>query len=199
MDKIGYSFKRILLILLLCFLAVFGLAGIAVYAIYCRYRGLIWLRNQFIGFWLSALLFFFSIQSLYVLLKDSKHIKNAFLFITDLIYFILIAIGSLMLTICYGFAMRVDSFVFGIVIMLVNILSVCILCVRRYKEVKKEKHKKIYEATTDEMEPLDQKFPKCTCFRIFLKILNAILKFLFFILLAFLIAGSFVIGAGSLK
>jgi hypothetical protein len=80
-------------------------------------------------------------------------------------------------------------------------LSIIILCARRHKEAKKEKYKQRYNATTDmdEIESLEKKPVKCKCFRIFLKIVNVILKLIFLILLAFLIAGSFVIGAGSLK
>lgn len=145
------SVIKIILVISGCLLTLVGFAGIALYTTYVILPGPIYLRNNFIGLWLSILLTFFSLEFIYCVTKAESRVKSFASIITNVIYYILVALGAAFVAFCYGLVWRVDSLAFAITIFLLAFSSIAVLLLRRANignRLKPAKSKG-YKATTE--------------------------------------------------
>ena len=170
------------------------------YGAFVKYPGPIWKRNNFIGIWLSVVLLFYSLQTIY-LLKKQPYKRKSFV-IVNVFYFCLVILFTLILTVFYGLRMRMDSIVFGILIFLVNSLSLVVLITKQ----KIKSNNKYILATSETSVSLASpiKFNHASgsyvkCFKIFLKVINGIFKLAFLVVMGFLAAGAVVLSIGTIK
>ena len=122
---------KVILIIVGVLLTLAGLAGIGLYATYTVLPGPIYLRNNFIGVWLSLLVTFFSLEFIYCVVKAEWRVNSAVSHVFNISYYILVALGGAFIAFAYGLVWRLDSIVIGGVIALLALLSVVVLVVRR--------------------------------------------------------------------
>lgn len=165
------------------------------------------IRNQFISFWLNLIGVFHSLQTIFILKKPRRFITNNF-FYFDVTYFTLCSIASLLLIIFYAFAstMKIDEILFSCLLLIITLLNSFLLVFLRqnYKNRLQEagKEKENYQLKENKEPPnffegllVDDKE---TCGSKCLRIFNMVFKFLFLIILGFLVAGAWTIGTGYL-
>lgn len=170
MNKIEKS-MRIFIFFSLIDLTV-GSLGMLLYGIFTATYGPIWVRNQYIGLWLLTILFFYSIQSLYLeLRKWSTKIG----FFIDAVYFIISVILTLILAIFYCIPPRIDGLIWSFYIFAVNLTNVSIIVLKRHhlKNLKKK----------------DTKGLKYSL-KLIVKILNFFLRIIFICFICLLINGA---------
>ena len=156
--------------------------GILVYGILTKTYGPIWVRNQYFGLWLTSVLAFYAIQSLYVELKRWQN--KAFFFI-DVGFFIISVILQLLMTIFYGLAHKIDAIIWSIYLFAVNVTNLYILFARRGSIKSKSQRNEESKA-------------KSVIFSI-IRIANIFLMVLFIIVQCLLLNGAITHGAGRLK
>lgn len=122
---------KVILIIVGVLLTLAGLAGIGLYATYTVLPGPIYLRNNFIGVWLSLLVTFFSLEFIYCVVKAEWRVNSVVSHVFNVSYYMLVALGGAFIALAYGLVWRLDSIVIGGVIALLALLSVVVLVVRR--------------------------------------------------------------------
>lgn len=149
-----------------------GSLGMLLYGIFTATYGPVWVRNQYIGLWLLTILFFYSIQSLYLELRTWSTVIGFFL---DAIYFAISVIITLILAIFYCIPPRIDGLIWSFYIFAVNLTNVSIIVLKRHhlKNIKKTDVK-------------DVKY----FLMLIAKILNFILRLFFIIVICLLINGA---------
>lgn len=174
-----------------------GAMGMLLYGIFTHIYGPVWVRNQYIGLWLTTLVTFISVQSLYIEVKSWT--KYSY-FILDLVFFgTQIIVNSLML-IFYSMAVKIDASIWSAYLFSVNLTNLFILFSRR-KNVKTQKQENQFAEDSSLTQPLNQnkeiahKTIKEKLI-IVVKILNGFLKVVFFIISCFLVIGACIDGTG---
>ena len=173
-----------------------GLVGTIVYAVLTATDGPIWVRNQFIGMWLLLLITLTSIQSVYTELKCAPQVDHVFFI--DLAYYVITVVLSLLMSIFFGIAHKIDATIWSVYICAVNITNCYVL----YLKTKQTNTQEEVEEENVDVELLDRKkaIKKKKSIAIFLIYTgNILIKAYGLLLLCFLLSGSIVIGAGKLK
>jgi hypothetical protein len=174
--------------------------GVLVYGILTKTYGPIWVRNQYFGLWLTSVLAFYAIQSLYV---EVKKWQNKTYFYIDLGFFIASVILQLLLTIFYGLAHKIDAIIWSIYLFAVNLTNLYILFARRSNiksstdaDQEPETVSKMIDHPTSRTNE-DSKV-KSVIFNI-IRISNIVLMVLFIIFQCLLVNGAIIHGAGRIK
>jgi len=140
--KIGY---------LLCIL--FGLAGILgmiIHGSYSEYGGPVYIKNEFFSIWLAAILFFLSLQSVYISFENKIYPISYHVYIADYVYYPLMSIGGLFIAICYGIGGKYDVTSWSVLVCVLSVFNV--LLIHGYDKDDKEASlgsKKVYPETTE--------------------------------------------------
>jgi pimeloyl-ACP methyl ester carboxylesterase len=164
-----------------CVTGLAGLLGMIIHGAYTYTGGPTWIRNQYIGLWLTTLLLFFSLQSLYSTFKNPTNIRHQKTFTIELIYASTCILLCFIMTICYGLANKADATIWSLILLAVNLIINYIIITRfKTSTVATEKNKK-------------------NCILKALPVLNWILKCLFLLFLCLLTSGSIQIGGLTLK
>ena len=107
---------RIFLLLSLLDLVV-GAVSMIIYGILTVTYGVTWIRNQYFGLWLTSLIFFHAIQSVYI---EIKKWPKMLYYINDLIFTVISIILSLLMCIFYGLGHKIDVTIWSIYIIVIN-------------------------------------------------------------------------------
>ncbi|CAF0715670.1 unnamed protein product [Brachionus calyciflorus] len=150
-----------------------GALGMLLYGIFTSTYGPIWIRNQYIGLWLLTILFFYSIQSIYLELRTWP---NKITYFLDVAFFSITVILTLILSIFYCISVRIDGIVWGFYIFAVNLTNVSILFLKRH-------HLKYKNPKTPIKKPLFILIQT-------IKVLNFILRLIFLVVICFMINGA---------
>lgn len=129
---------QVILILIGSLVAVIGLAGICIFTSYTIIPGPIYLRNNFIGLWLSIIIVFLALEFIYSLAKSDLRIISLFFTIFNMIYYILVGLAGFFLAIAYGLVWRADTFGMGLTIMFIAASSAAVIIIRRKKIIEKK-------------------------------------------------------------
>lgn len=200
-----YSLPFLLIAILF---AIFGAVTTILYLVFGLTFGPTKIRNQYIGLWISALILYFSLQTIYLTLKRLRFIINNFFYL-DLIYFTLTSIGGLLLLIFFAFSrQKIDAIVLSSLLFVINVCNVLLLIVRR------KAYNDEYERATNESiqmrptvhldkEPVDyyehlRDDSEETCLWQFRRVLNVIFKIFFLLILIAMVANASTIGTGYL-
>lgn len=171
-----------------------GFVGTFVYAGLTVSYGPTWVRNQYIGMWLMVHIFLTSIQSIYTELKQIK-IKNIIFYI-DLIYYLATILISLLMSIFFGIAGKIDATIWSVYICAVNITNVYILYLKtktiNFENVLQEDNK-LFMDKNDQMKINRKKI------EFIIATLIIVIKIFGLIVLCLILAGSIVVGAGTIK
>lgn len=198
---------KFVIILVGCFFILASLTGIAVYGAYTVLRGPIWLRNQFIGVWLSLVMLFYSSELIYEVKKHKSRLKNTCVFAIDIAYYTLVVLACAFITVCYGILHRLDSVVFAGITCLLAMASLISLIVRRTYPNRLNLHPNEQGklvATTElnttaagkVVSSVDPPPGRCvTC----LGVINFLLKLVFLVVLGLLANGAATMAVSSLK
>ena len=195
-----------------------GALGMLLYGIFTSTYGPVWIRNQFFGLWLTTLIFFIGIQSIYI---EIKTWRKKFIYFYDLVYFILYIIVSFLMVIFYGMSKRIDAIIWSIYIFAVCLTNVYILYARRSNltqqtEIEPKINNKSYVESTSEnltdrhetqqlntntnqVEPAQKRSKLNRCLIMTCRVVNVILRFLFLLFACFLLAGAITEGVGNAK
>ena len=187
--RIQYGTHLTIILIVLAVIMIASIGGMISYGVFIQIGGPIWVRNQFIGLWLTVLLLFFSSQGVYLVVKKNKNILNNMFFI-EMAYFSACCLLSLVMTICYGLVKKIDATILSFILSIVASFSIYILVVRRREHT--ESKSNIVESSK-----YDEK-------RVFIKwaarisqIINVFLKILFSLFVTLLAVGSIIIGGLS--
>lgn len=145
---------KVVLIILGVLLTLVGLAGVGLYTAYTILPGPIYLRNNFIGLWLSILFSFYALEFIYCVIKSANRVISLCATVFNVAYYILVALGAAFVALGYGFVLRVDSIAIGVGILALAILSILVLMLRRRQITRNKLHPKTNKKmkTTTEME-----------------------------------------------
>jgi pimeloyl-ACP methyl ester carboxylesterase len=176
-----------------------GATGMLLYGIFTHTYGPIWVRNQYIGLWLTALIMFISIQSLYIEVKSWNKYSS---FLLDLMFFSVELIINLLMLVFYSMAKKIDASIWSVYLFSVNLTNLFILFSRR-RSVKEKRDSTNNQSAEDTLisHPLTQnqevksKSIKENLF-FALKIFNGILRIACLIVSGFLVAGACIDGTG---
>ena len=181
--KLKEELDRILFIILLvlCILLLTGAVGMLGHGIFIAIGGPIWLRNQYIGLWLTTLILFYSAQTVYLILKSNDENFFKKLFIFEIVYLSVCSLLSFIMIVCYGLAQKADATIWCIILLLIFTLSIYVVL---------KKGKKVTNFENEKNKAIDKKskFIKA------LQVINVILRVIFTIFLICLTVGSIVIG-----
>ena len=171
-----------------------GLVGVLVYGIYAGVNGPVWVRNQFIGLWLTSMVTIYAILSIYLELKHMRK-QRSLNFYLELAFFGSSSLVCLLLSVFYGIAGKIDATIWSVYICAVNITNCYILYLKT-----KHVHREVVETqdlgTDDSIsENSEDQFKPNTISRV----LNIILQLASFIFICFILNGSIVIGTGLKK
>ena len=128
MLSIGKFFSTIFVLLV----TLTSLSAIGIYSVYSGRPGPKFLRNQFIGLWLSVQLLFFSLQSVYLCYKNQQRFIRLSVH-ADLFYFILATVCGSLCAIFHFLAHRVDSCLLSGLLTITNLLNILIIINRRFQ------------------------------------------------------------------
>jgi pimeloyl-ACP methyl ester carboxylesterase len=160
-----------------------GMLAMLLYGIFTHTYGPVWIRNQYFGLWLSTLIFYIGLQSIYI---EIKRINNKFILIYDLIYFALFAMVSFLMIIFYGMSKRIDAIIWSIYICAVCLTNVYVLYVRK--------------SNLNQVDTTQQTQSRLlSCLIMTLRIGNVILRFIFLLIGCLLLAGALIEGTGNAK
>lgn len=186
--------------------AIASLAASITYLVFALTLGPNRIRNQYIPFWLAALLCFFSSQAIYILLKRRRNIINRYFYL-DSAYYILTACGGLVLLIFFSIIpWRVESIVFSALILTICTANFSSLLSRRtvyFSQVRQINQEKLELRVHPDKEPPDlfehlrEDDKENLCCTI-LRIVNIIFKVLFLIIMVLLAMGAGVTATGYL-
>ncbi|RNA26354.1 hypothetical protein BpHYR1_006824 [Brachionus plicatilis] len=109
-----------------------SLAAIGIYSSYTVKPGPKFIRNQFIGLYLSIQLLFYCLQTLYLSYKNPQRFLKPLVF-ADLAYFTLAIVFSSLSALFHVLTNRVDSCVFSSLIVLINLLNFLLIINRRFE------------------------------------------------------------------
>ena len=165
-----------------------GLVGMCVYGAYINLNGPIWVRNQYIGLWLTTLILITAIQSIYTELVRIKHRDR--LFYLDLAYYVITVLISLLFTIFFSISGKIDAIIWSVWIFAVNLTNCYVL----YLKTKDNQFENIATDDRVEIQLLETKNTKYI-----IRTLIIILKIFGLLFLCFILSGSIVIGAGTVK
>ena len=174
-----------------------GATGMLIYGIFTRIHGPIWVRNQFIGLWLTTLVMFISIQSLYIEVKSWTKYPY---YLLDLIFFSTEIIINLLMIIFYSMARKIDASIWSVYLFSVNLTNLYILFARR-KSVKGPKAENRSTEDPSITQPLNQNEEtgvKSISKKLLLALenVNGLLKIIFLIFSCFLVIGACIDGTG---
>lgn len=165
---IGLQLKmNILTVILVLFgslLAIAGLSGICFFTVYTILPGPFYLRNNFIGIWLSLLHGFLSLELIYCVVKSTSRISSMISTVFNVVYYISIALGSLFISLgyaSYALVERVDSYAMCLVIMLISVISIVILLIRR-KSLMKQKPETINKKCSQDTSEIEAEIEQST-------------------------------------
>jgi hypothetical protein len=176
--------------------------GILVYGILTKTYGPIWVRNQYFGLWLTSVLAFYAIQSLYVELKRWQN--KAFFFI-DVGFFIISVILQLLMTIFYGLAHKIDAIIWSIYLFAVNVTNLYILFARksnlkaRSESDAKREPETAFKMIDDQKKNANKESKAKSVIFSIIRIANIFMMVLFIIIQCLLLNGAITHGAGRLK
>lgn len=161
-------------------------------------------RNQFISFWLNALVLYHSCQSIYLIQKRTRFIVNNFFYL-DVAYFVVSSLAGLLLIVFFSFALqKADAIAYSVLLFVVCLFNSLILVFRRKNYVNRlrdaETEKANYQLKPTK-EPPDffedlRDDEKETCIWKCRRVFNVIFKLIFLLILGFLVAGAWTIGIG---
>ncbi|RNA22554.1 hydrolase [Brachionus plicatilis] len=149
-----------------------GSLGMLLYGIFTATYGPVWVRNQYIGLWLLTILFFYSIQSLYLELRTWS---TKFGYFLDVVYFSISVILTLILAIFYCIPPRIDGLIWAFYIFAVNLTNVAILFLKRHH--------------LNNLARPESKDFQYVIMQI-VKVLNFLLRVIFLVVICFLINGA---------
>jgi pimeloyl-ACP methyl ester carboxylesterase len=173
--------KRIFIVLIvLCLFVLTGGIGMLGHGICVAVGGPIWIRNQYIGLWLTSTILFYSSQGIYLILKPYDKNLNK-IFYLQLVYLVSCDIFSFIMLVCYGLAKKADASIWSVVLISIFSLSIYVLVTKQ----------KLVSNSEDEKIETNEKGKKC---KKALKVINVVLQVLFFIIFILLTMGSIIIG-----
>ena len=108
-----------------------GVVGLVVYGALTQTYGPVWVRNQYFGVWLLALVLFYSVQSVYI---EMKKWRTRVHFVNDCLYVAASVLLFVLLTVFYSIALRIDGIVWTVYIWAVNLTNLYVLFLRRGTE-----------------------------------------------------------------
>jgi pimeloyl-ACP methyl ester carboxylesterase len=194
--KLVLSAGKSLLFVLAVLSSLLSLAGVGVYGVYLWLRGPIWLRNQFMGLWLAVTLFIYSLQTMYTLLKRPRFVTSC-LFFVDFVQFLLAFGGSVLIAVCNGLLMRLDSICWSAAVAVVCLVN-CFLLVSRRAKTKRANDRQSYLATTATDFGGARRAADGCCIWL-TRLVNIALKLLGLVLIGLLANGAVVNGIGTLR
>jgi hypothetical protein len=209
--KLVLSGGKSLLFMLATLSSLLSVTGVGVYGAYTWLRGPIWLRNQFMGLWLSVALFIYSLQTMYTLLKRPRYLATdcccCCFFMLDFAQFLLAFGGAVLIGICNGLLMRLDSVGWSVAVACVCFVNCLVLVSRRAKAKRAHNRQSYLLATTTSTEPisgLSTALSRATSstdgFGIWLlRLLSVALKLLALALIGLLANGAVLNGIGTLR
>ena len=95
-----------------------GLLGILFHGAFSENGGPVWIKNEFIGMWLSGILLFQSLQSIYIVFENNYISSRKSL---ELIYQILIIISATIILISYSIGGKYEALLWGNCILYVSV------------------------------------------------------------------------------
>lgn len=173
-----------------------------VYGILTATYGPVWIRNQFIGLWLMTIIFFISVNSIYI---EIRSWKRKVYFYLDLGFFIIATILPLLLTIFYGISKRIDAIIWSIYIFAVNLTNISILYLRRnnlnkLNQTEAEEVQDGFIKMKESSERPEDKYSKIKAgLKRTIKIINFILRIFFIVIFCLLLNGAIIEGVGRIK
>ena len=171
-----------------------GLVGVLIYGIYAGVNGPIWVRNQFIGLWLTSMVTIYAILSIYLELKHMPKQRNLNFYL-EFAFFASSSLVCLALSIFYGIAGKIDATIWSVYICAVNITN-CYILFLKTKQISREAVETQDLGSDDSIsEKSEDQFKPNTI----LRVLNIILQLASFIFICFILNGSIVIGTGLKK
>lgn len=181
MLSIGKFFSTIFVLLII----LTSLAAIGIYSIYTARPGPKFIRNQFIGLWLSVHLLFYSLQSLYLCHKNPHRFLRVYAY-ADLFYFTLAIVCGSLCAIFHFLSHRIDSCLFSTLLVFTNLLNFLIIINRHLETKAKNKYTEYIDfIKTSSFITLEDSFIKKT-----LRFINILLKILFLFGLILITNGS---------
>ncbi len=185
-----------------------GAVGMIVYGILTATYGVTWVRNQYFGLWLTTLVFFYSIQSIYIELKKWPKPIN---YITDVIFIVISILLPFLMCIFYGLGHKIDVIIWSIYIFAVNLTNLYILIIRKANNLGPKSYtgnnfESLNLATSNEtnnnfynLNFKDQTKSKLSILIRIVRVINFILKIFFIIIMCLLLNGAIVDGTGFVK
>lgn len=177
-----------------------GVVGMLVYGILTSSYGPIWIRNQYFGLWLTTLVFFYSIQSIYIELKKWNKRIN---YISDIIFIIISIILQFLMCIFYGLAKKIDVIIWSIYIFAVNLTNLYILVIRRkscfWQKCNQNEENTDAENSLNKEVDTTENSKKIPILLKVLRVINFVLKIFFIIVQCFLLNGAITDGVGNAK
>jgi hypothetical protein len=175
-----------------------GCVGMIVYGILTSTYGVIWVRNQYFGLWLTTLVFFYSIQSIYIELK--KWPKLVY-YINDVIFIAVSIILQFLMVVFYGLGHKIDVIIWSIYLFAVNLTNLYILIIRKANNLAPNLEIVNNSETLDLARSDDVKktFPERSILIRIVRVINFILRLFFIIIMCLLLNGAIVDGTGFAK
>ncbi len=194
---------RLFLLLSLLDLVV-GAIGMIIYGVLTVTYGVTWVRNQYFGLWLTTLIFFFSIQSIYI---ELKRWPKLFYYINDMTFIIISILLPFLMCIFYGLGHKIDVIIWSIYVCVINSKNLYILIIRKANNYKPKPVVK----NSFEIQDLDSNRPSnkqtqneskskgCLILSKILRVFNIILRIFFIIFMCLLLNGAITDGTGFVK
>ena len=175
--------QRIVLIILFVFLLT-GAIGMLAHGICISIGGPIWVRNQYIGLWLTSMILFYSAQGIYLILKPRDDNLFKMTFFVEIACLTTCLLFSFINIICYGLAKKADAIIWCLIMLVIFLISI-------YGLINKRKHAS--NLTGLNSEKFKENNKKTKLIKV-LQIFNVIFRLIFLIFLIFLTIGSILIG-----
>ena len=171
-----------------------GFVAMCFYGGFAANYGPVWVRNQFIGLWLTTLVFLISLQSIYI---ELKLIKRNLSFYFELIYIVSFVLISFLCVIFYGIAGSIDPIIWSIYLFAV-MLTNCYIIILRTKD-QTPRSLNLSNANDENLIRKKSADPNKKKNNRVLSVLNIINKFFSFVVLCFMLNSSIILGTGKLK
>lgn len=167
-----------------CVFAIIGAIGMLAHGICVAVGGPIWVRNQYIGLWLTSMILFFSAQGVYLITKThDKNLLNK-IFYLEVTYLSACDLVSFIMVVCYGLAKKADATIWCLVLVLIFSFSIFVIVTNRKHALNSTDFENTKSFATNKQSK---------CIKA-LQIVNVIFRVIFFIFLIFLTTGSIIIG-----
>ena len=188
-----------------------GAVAMIVYGILTATYGVTWVRNQYFGLWLTTLVFFYSIQSIYI---EIKKWPKLLYYINDMIFIVASILLQFLMCVFYGLGHKIDVIIWSIYIFAVNLTNLYILIIRRKDNVGQSdsnnennfESQNLATYTTDNnnnnsynFNLKDQSSTKKSVLIRIVRVINFILRLFFIIIMCLLLNGAIVDGIGFAK